>query len=433
MTAESPTPAVSCVVGQRIGAGPVGAIDLNAACSGFVCSMNVAYGLLMSGAYNSAAVVGADCITRHMDFSTYGRGTSVLFARSSWNPSAVWFVTQCSRTIDVDHMPAAAGNFVLSRGSDHLVVDPSPYGSLSSLTGNAPTIQSGHLPANYVPSQAYWSVRTGYSWATRLEGGELLARCDYADQYKFQERPSDIPLAQRDFVLMPWSAGADSESALLLVVDRARAKAASQNLHLRFRSPTLLKEQAPGRFAGTLGQSDLVIRPLRQSGGTPEVRDEARGSCFDQKKNYTRGNCDAARFDVSEMRQRIPGPSPVAVHLVEVGPKGASAAEPARLAARGASAWGFERGGRRWAVALADSAAPATYEAGDDEARHLVLPGEGGAGQPVRVSARAIASGCEVALGGKAGLELRMPAAFAMDKGCVVRALNGRSLLAPAR
>lgn len=79
MTGDSPTPAVSCVVAHRLGAGPVGAIDLNAACSGFVCSMNVAHGLLMSGAYRTAAVVGADCITRHMDFSTYGRGTSVLF------------------------------------------------------------------------------------------------------------------------------------------------------------------------------------------------------------------------------------------------------------------------------------------------------------------------------------------------------------------
>lgn len=79
MTGDSPTPAVSCVLANRLGAGPVGAIDLNAACSGFVCSMNVANGLLMSGAYRTAAVVGADCITRHMDFSTYGRGTSVLF------------------------------------------------------------------------------------------------------------------------------------------------------------------------------------------------------------------------------------------------------------------------------------------------------------------------------------------------------------------
>lgn len=79
MTGDSPTPAVSCVVADRVGAGPVGAIDLNAACTGFVCSMNIAHGLMMSGAYRTAAVVGADCITQHMDFSTYGRGTSVLF------------------------------------------------------------------------------------------------------------------------------------------------------------------------------------------------------------------------------------------------------------------------------------------------------------------------------------------------------------------
>lgn len=357
------------------------------------------------------------------------RGTSVLFARSSWNASAVWFVAQCSKTIDVDHMPAAAGNFVLSRGGDHLLVDPSPYGSLSSLTGNAPTIQSGNLPANYVPSQAYWSQRTGFAWTTRLEGGELLVRCDYADQYRFQNTPSDIPLALRDFVLMPYTAGTDSESALLLVVDRARGRNAGQDLHLRFRSPAPIKDQAPGRYGASLGQSDLVIRPLRQSGGAPEVRDEPAGSCFDQKKNYTRGNCDAARFAVGELRQRIPGPNAMAAHLVEAGAKGAGMAEPAKLAARGAAAWAIERAGRRWVVVVPEGAGPATYESDGEEARHIVLAGEGSTASTLRVAARPVAAGCEVTLGGRAGVELKVPVAFAVEKGCAVRATGGVPVL----
>lgn len=79
MTGDSPTPSVSCGVAHRLGAGAVGAIDLNGACSGFVFSMNAAHGLMASGAYKTVAVIGADCITRHVEFSTYGRGTSVLF------------------------------------------------------------------------------------------------------------------------------------------------------------------------------------------------------------------------------------------------------------------------------------------------------------------------------------------------------------------
>jgi len=37
---------------------------------------------------------------------------------------------------------------MLSRGGADLIVDPSPYGSLSTLTGNAPTVLSRQLPAN---------------------------------------------------------------------------------------------------------------------------------------------------------------------------------------------------------------------------------------------------------------------------------------------
>ncbi len=79
MTPEMPTPSVSCTVADRVGAGQIAAMDLNAACSGFVYSMNVAHALITSAGYRCVAVIGADTITRHCDFSTYGRGVAVLF------------------------------------------------------------------------------------------------------------------------------------------------------------------------------------------------------------------------------------------------------------------------------------------------------------------------------------------------------------------
>lgn len=79
MTPDYPTPAVACQVAARLGAGQIGAMDVNAACSGFVFSMNLAHDLIRGGAYRTIAVVGADCITRHLQFSTFGRSTAVLF------------------------------------------------------------------------------------------------------------------------------------------------------------------------------------------------------------------------------------------------------------------------------------------------------------------------------------------------------------------
>ncbi len=79
MTPDSPTPSVGCIVADRIGAGKIGAMDINAACSGFVFTMSIADALIKSGAYKTIGVIGADCITRFIDYSTAGRGAAILF------------------------------------------------------------------------------------------------------------------------------------------------------------------------------------------------------------------------------------------------------------------------------------------------------------------------------------------------------------------
>lgn len=79
MTADMPTPSAACIVADRIGARQIAAMDLNAACSGFVYGMNVAHAFLAAGTYRCAAVIGADTVTQHCDFSTFGRAEAVLF------------------------------------------------------------------------------------------------------------------------------------------------------------------------------------------------------------------------------------------------------------------------------------------------------------------------------------------------------------------
>lgn len=79
MTPEMYCPATACRVAQAVGAGHAGAFDLSAACSGFVYGMNLAYELIRGGAYRTVGLIGADTLSKLMDYSTAGRSTAIIF------------------------------------------------------------------------------------------------------------------------------------------------------------------------------------------------------------------------------------------------------------------------------------------------------------------------------------------------------------------
>lgn len=79
MTANMSCPASACQVANEVGAVNAGAFDLNAACSGFVFSMNVAHDLIRGGAYRTIAVIGTDTVSKHMSYDNAGRGTAIIF------------------------------------------------------------------------------------------------------------------------------------------------------------------------------------------------------------------------------------------------------------------------------------------------------------------------------------------------------------------
>ncbi|MBM3494055.1 MAG: ketoacyl-ACP synthase III [Armatimonadetes bacterium] len=70
-------PATACLVQDRIGAIGSQAFDVAAACAGFVYGVQLAGALVQAGAIERALVVGADTMTRHVDWSD--RKTCVLF------------------------------------------------------------------------------------------------------------------------------------------------------------------------------------------------------------------------------------------------------------------------------------------------------------------------------------------------------------------
>lgn len=70
-------PSTACLVQARLGAHQAFAFDLNAACSGFVYAMNVARGIVLSGSARRLLVIGAEVMSRYLDWND--RGTCILF------------------------------------------------------------------------------------------------------------------------------------------------------------------------------------------------------------------------------------------------------------------------------------------------------------------------------------------------------------------
>ena len=344
--------------------------------------------LLFEALAEARGITAAPFPHARMLTSYLARGTGTFFARSSWSPGASWMAVQCTRALDVDHQPPNAGNLVITRGDDELIVDPSPYGSLSSLTSNAPTVESAQLPAEYRPSQGYWGTTTGYAWARQTASSITVVRCEYAGQYRFQERPSDVPGATRDIVMMPGTRGA----ATFVVLDRARTGASSRALHVQFRTPGELALSGPATRA-TVGDSSLVIDPVYLGAGETQVVATAPGNCFGE--DTTRGSCRATRFAVTDHRVKLPGPDALAIHVIDVAGTDARVAKPTVTAGEDHRVISFERVGRRGSVILASGGAGRlSYTAAPGY--HVVLEAPRDETGRATVTAQPAAEGCSV-------------------------------------
>ncbi|MGY0558256.1 MULTISPECIES: beta-ketoacyl-ACP synthase III [unclassified Lysobacter] len=70
-------PSTACLVQHRLGANGCPAFDVNAACSGFIYGLAVADQFIRSGSVKTALVIGAETLTRMLDWTD--RATCVLF------------------------------------------------------------------------------------------------------------------------------------------------------------------------------------------------------------------------------------------------------------------------------------------------------------------------------------------------------------------
>jgi len=76
-TPDMPLPSTACFLQMKLGALRACAVDLNAACSGFLYSLSVADALIRVGRGKKALVLGSEILSSRTDYSD--RGTCILF------------------------------------------------------------------------------------------------------------------------------------------------------------------------------------------------------------------------------------------------------------------------------------------------------------------------------------------------------------------
>jgi 3-oxoacyl-[acyl-carrier-protein] synthase III len=126
VTPDKFMPSTSALLQTEIGAHRAATFDLAAACSGFVYALAVGSQFIETGVYQTVLVVGADALTRFIDFTD--RGTCILFGDGA---GAV--VLQAS---DADE--GVLTNVLGSdgRGAGHLYIDGFASNGLFSANGN---------------------------------------------------------------------------------------------------------------------------------------------------------------------------------------------------------------------------------------------------------------------------------------------------------
>lgn len=77
VSGEMIVPSTACLVQRQIGAKNAAAMDLNAACTGFIYALTVADSFIHTGMYRNILVIGADCLSKVTNYQD--RKTCILF------------------------------------------------------------------------------------------------------------------------------------------------------------------------------------------------------------------------------------------------------------------------------------------------------------------------------------------------------------------
>ena len=73
-------PSVACMLQDRLGASHAAAFDLGAGCTGFAYACGIVSQTIASGLYKHVLVVGAETLSRILDFTDAIRASSLVMA-----------------------------------------------------------------------------------------------------------------------------------------------------------------------------------------------------------------------------------------------------------------------------------------------------------------------------------------------------------------
>lgn len=153
MTPDKYTPSTASIVQDKIKAINASALDINAACTGFVYTIEIANSLIKSGVAKNILVIGSETLSRIVDWND--RGTCVLFGDGAG--AAI-----LTRTTDEN-----IGIRATVTGSDG---SKGMFLTSSNITLNNPFIESEEIHENYIKMNG----GEVFKFATRIMEDSIL-------------------------------------------------------------------------------------------------------------------------------------------------------------------------------------------------------------------------------------------------------------------
>jgi 3-oxoacyl-[acyl-carrier-protein] synthase-3 len=111
-------PATASIVQDAIGASSAGAMDINVACSGFVYALSVGSNFITSGNYRNVLVIGADTLSRLLDYGDrstcvlFGDGAGAVILRATEKPTGMlsFVLGSDGSGVDLLYVPGVGGS-----------------------------------------------------------------------------------------------------------------------------------------------------------------------------------------------------------------------------------------------------------------------------------------------------------------------------------